>query len=173
MALLLGIDPGEKKSAIALSKCAEGSPADAELILSNRIPNQQLGEFIERLYVQELINPTDAPTIQIIYEEYLIYPSKLQAHIYSRVNTKEAIGIIEYTARKGKIPLHKCRAVDWKQAETESFRQRYNFWPSMNSVDNSHIRDAAGINLYGFRHRGIFNQGKRVMTWLDKEILSS
>lgn len=165
MKFLMGIDPGEEKCGVAILLTDVGN-AEAELIAGLRPRVQDLGDIIEKWHSDTTAN------LFIAYEQYRVYNSKLKSHRFSRVQTIEAIGMLEYLINKYKIAHKKFMAGTWKQVVTDVRLKELGFWGEYNSTDARHIRDATGISVYAWKYAGVFNENRRVLTEADKEKLA-
>lgn len=158
---LLAIDPGELKCGCVILEIDDDQ--EAKLIVGWRPTVQKLGEFIETWF-----NKEHEPLI-LVYEKYRVYSHKLNAHRFSRVQTIEAIGMLEFLIKKYNITHESYMAGTWKGVVTDERLKREGFWGNYNSADSRHIHDAAGIGVYAWRFRGVTNGGRRVITKADKE----
>lgn len=157
--IILGIDSGERKNGLGILSATSNT---CKLIAGLRPTTERLGEIIEKL----------APRRPIIcYELYRVYNSKLSAHRFSRVQTIESIGMLEYLIKKYKLESHTAMAVNHKTNTspiTKAYMQAEGFWGIYAADEAEHIRDATRVGLYQWKIQGILNGGKRVITDYDR-----
>lgn len=165
MKFIIGIDPGEQKCGVGILQTDIGN-AEATLIAGLRPTAQQLGELIEK-WVSEV----GIDDLFVCYEQYRVYAAKLKSHRFSRVQTVESIGMLEYLIKKYNIPFQKYMAGLHKGVVTKERIKKIGMWGAYNSIDGPHIRDGIGVAIFAWKFKGVFNNGKRVITEADKIIL--
>jgi len=160
--IILGIDPGEILNGLAIFKATSSI---CTLVAGRRPPTDKLGELIERIADKDPI---------ICYELYRVYNSKLSAHRFSRVRTIESIGMLEYLIKRYGLKSYKSMAVNHKlktSPVTKDFMLAEGYWGQYPTKDADHIRDATRVGLYWWKHQGILNNGKYVVTDWDRQVL--
>jgi hypothetical protein len=163
--LILGIDPGELLNGAAIIDANVGPRATASLLWGSRISTDKLGELIEKLAPKNAI---------VCYELYRVFAHKLEAHKFSRVQTIESIGVIEYLVKKYNLKCYSAMSANHKPSSspiTTKYMKLANMWGNYPEPHAGHIRDAIRVALYQWKIKGILNNGKLVVTAEDREIL--
>jgi len=162
--IIIAVDPGERRNGLAIFYATRNT---CELKLGLRPTTERLGEIIEQLASKRPI---------ICYELYRVYNSKLSAHRFSRVQTIESIGMLEYLIKKYRLECHKSMAVNHKTNTspiTKGYMQSEGYWGRYAADEAEHIRDATRVGLYWWKIQGILNDGKRVITDYDRRNFAS
>lgn len=85
----------------------------------------------------------------VVYEDYKIYPNKLQEHSFSEVPTIEIIGIIKHTCKEHQIKVVKQLASTAKGFVTDEKLKEWKFYQKAKRHSNDSCMHAIYYLLFG------------------------
>ena len=175
MPYLIAIDPGEVKCGVALFQCKRGPEGEAKLLIGVRPETKDLFSWIEKISPRKPV---------ICYEDFFLYPNyrkggtgpivrNLEAHRLNEMKTSQSIGVIKFAIERFNLVSYHCMATVWKGKVKDNTLKQHDLWRRYSPDTARHIRDASGIGWYWHYYKGIFNDGQRVYSLQEREMLDA